>query len=128
MSLQSDLQAIKNYVAWRFSYTSDTEGRGVPEHWVDQDELADLDSKGRGEFKDDCDGMALACRYQCRKVGIPSRLVFCRTETGGYHLVLEVAGWIIDNREQWVRGRDDLDYEWISISGYEKGDPWREIV
>lgn len=124
---QSDLQAIANYVHWRFAYTSDQEGRGVPEHWVDQDELAELDAMGRGEFKDDCDSFALAARYQCRKVGIPSRLVFCRTERGGGHLVLEVDGYILDNRTPWVLPRDAVAYEWISISGYNKGDPWHQI-
>ena len=81
----------------------------------------------RGGFKDDCDGKALACRYQCRKVGIPNRLVFCRTETGEYHLVLAVEGYILDNRSRWVKPRDDVPYTWIKISGLEKGDPWHLI-
>jgi predicted transglutaminase-like cysteine proteinase len=122
-----DLQQIQDYVQWRFDYTSDIEQRGVPEHWVDASELESLDSAGRGTFKDDCDGHALACRYQCRKLQIPNRLVFCQTETGEYHLVLEVEGWILDNRRRWVIDRGHCEYKWISISGYEKGDPWHEV-
>ena len=36
---KDDLQAISDYVNWRFNYTSDVEQRGVPEHWVDVSEL-----------------------------------------------------------------------------------------
>ncbi len=128
---ERDLQEIKNYVGWRFNYTSDQEQRGMPEHWVDMDELAYLDEAARKGFKDDCDGHALAARYQCRKVGIPSRLVFCLTDKNDWnsgHLVLEVEGWIIDNISTWVCLRDDLDYKWISCSGFNKGDPWHEIT
>ena len=122
-----DLQAISDYVDWRFNYTSDILQRGMPEHWVDVDELSGLDQMARGTFKDDCDGYALACRHQYRKVSIPNRLVFCQTETGEYHLVLEVEGWILDNRRRWVIDRGHCEYKWISISGYEKGDPWHEV-
>ena len=125
---KKQLQAIKDYVAWKFDYTSDQEERGFPEHWVDQDELAGLDEMGRDEFDDDCDGHALACRHQCRAEGIESRLVYCKTETGEGHLVLESGGWVLDNRRQWVAARDDLPYTWISISGLEKGDPWHRIA
>ena len=124
-----DLQSILDYVNFRFNYTSDFEERGLPDHWVDQDELnRDLDKSQRADFKDDCDGFALACRYKCRQLNIPSRLVFCRTETGVYHLVLEVEGWVLDNRYKWVMARDKLGYTWISISGFEKGDDWRSIL
>jgi predicted transglutaminase-like cysteine proteinase len=124
---QKDLQGIRSYVAWRFDYTSDKEQRGVPDHWVDQSELVNLDATKRGQFKDDCERYALSARHQCRHAHIPTRLVFCQTETGDYHLVLEVEGWIIDNRYKWVMNRDKLDYTWISMSGYEKGDPWTTI-
>ncbi len=124
---RTDLQQILSWVQWRFNYTSDIEQRGVPEHWIDVGELAALDSVGRDTFKDDCDGHALACRYQCRKLSIPNRLVFCRIEPEGYHLVLEVEGWILDNRYKYVLSRNDAPYTWISMSGYNKGDPWHEI-
>ena len=125
---KKDLQSIMDYIHFRFNYTSDVEERGLPDHWVDQDELnRDLDKSQRADFKDDCDGFALACRYKCRQLSIPSRLVLCRTETGEYHLVLEVEGWILDNRSKWVVKRDYVDYTWISISGFSKGDDWRSI-
>jgi predicted transglutaminase-like cysteine proteinase len=41
--------------------------------------------------------------------------------------VLEVEGWILDNRSKWVVKRDYIDYTWISISGFSKGDDWRSI-
>lgn len=125
--LKKDLQAISDYVDWRFNYTSDVLQRGLPEHWVDVSELDSLESLAKRTFKDDCDGYALACRYQCRKVAISNRLVFCQTETHAYHLVLEVEGWILDNRYKHVIARDDVPYNWISMSGFERGDPWHEI-
>ena len=129
MTEQKQLQAIRDYVEWKFEYTSDQEQRGFPEHWVDREELAELPDAERGEFKDDCDGFALACRYQCREEGIDnSRLVYCLTETGEGHLVLEVDGWILDNRRKWVTARDDVTYTWVSVSGVTKGDPWHRIV
>lgn len=127
---KGDLQAIRDFVAWRFSYTSDQEARGVPEHWVDVDELAGLSEFSTltyGKFRDDCDGFALACRYQLRKVDIPNRLIFCHVPVEGYHLVLSVGGYILDNRSKWVIPRDDVDYAWVSMSGYTKGDPWHLI-
>jgi len=124
---KADLQAISDYVQWRFNYTSDIEQRGAPEHWVSSGELESLDEAQKGTFKDDCDGFVLACRYQCRKVDIPNRLVFCQTETYEYHLVLEVKGWIMDNRYKYVMPRNNVPYKWISISGYEKGDPWHKV-
>ena len=74
-----------------------------------------------------CDDFALACRQLCREKNIPSRLVVCQTEKGGYHLVTEVQGWILDNRQNGVVSRDDLDYKWLKISGYEKGESWHSI-
>ena len=128
---ERDVQAIKSEVAFHFDYFSDEVIRGRIEHWVDQDELAQVvDDDIRKQFKDDCDGHALLARFFCRREGIPSRLVYCRTKRGDYnsgHLVLEIEGWIIDNRSKWVTAQNDLDYQWISMSGYEKGDDWTTI-
>ena len=52
---------------------------------------------GSQTLTDDCDGFCLACRSLLRKAGIPSRLVYCEIENNG-HLVVEVDGWILDNR------------------------------
>lgn len=125
---KKDLQAISDYVGWRFNYTSDIEQRGMPEHWVDVSELDSLEDLAKRTFKDDCDGYALACRYQCRKLQIPNRLVFCQTETYEYHLVTEVEGWVLDNRYRYVMPRKNVPYRWISISGFDQGDPWHEVI
>ena len=60
-----------------------------------------------------------------------SRLVFCKTELGEGHLVLEVHGSILDNRMTRVVTNTYLEhkgYTFISISGYEPGDSWRELI
>ena len=105
----------------RFTYYTDFATHYVAEHRASESELD-------GKVKDDCDGFALMCRKVCRVLGIPSRLVYCRTRRGEGHLVLEVNGWIFDNTQVRVVSRDTLDYTWISVSGYEKGDDWREIA
>lgn len=108
----------------RFVYQTETLRWGEVEHWETSLELPEAPAKIYG----DCDAHALACRRELRRRDLRNRLVFCRTESGGFHLVCECEGWILDNRHDWVMSRNDLDYQWISISGYETGDPWRKIV
>ena len=114
---KGELDNIFQLVMSRFEYTAD-----LREHWASSDELDDE------TLRDDCDGFALACRKICREMGIESRLVYCKTETGGGHLVLEHEGWILDNRQDRVKSRSMLPYTWISMSGYNKGDPWHKIT
>ena len=58
----------------------------------------------------------------------PNRLVYVKTETGEGHLVCEVDGWILDNRQPRVTERDLLPYQFISISGFKPGEPWCEVL
>lgn len=112
--------ALKN-----FSYCSDQERFNSSEHWMVPTEIvADLQN---GKLVGDCDDFAALCAMRCREAGLPARFVLCRCEDGGLHLVCEVDGWILDNRQPVVSRRDDLPYEWISISGYRQGDTWHMI-
>lgn len=86
------------------------------------------DYDGSQTLTDDCDGFCLACRTLLRKADIPSRLVYCEIGKSG-HLVVEVNGWILDNRQRVVMPNTLLkDYVWLAISGYQAGDPWCRIV
>lgn len=124
MELYRVLTKIHNDIKSRFIFESDEKVWGVREHWESYDEIPE-----DGPIKGDCDCFALACRRECRKLGIPSRLVFCMTEDGTGHLVLSVDKWIIDNRFDIVVKKEDMEgYLWIKISGYEKGDDWSDIV
>lgn len=128
MGRLGDLQRIRDEVSARFEYRSDEETRGVLEHWIDKHELAGMEV---GEpLVGDCDDFALACRYRCREEGIETRLVYCLTETGEGHLVLADAeyGFIVDNRNQWVVPRDQVNYTWLSASGLNQGDPWQAVL
>ena len=123
------LQKILNKVHHLFDYEYDLEQFGG-EYWMDGEEILAALDKGRGGFKGDCDDFALACRKLCRDADIDSRLVFCNMRPGDRHsghLVLEVDGWILSNTHKWLISRDDLGWEWVSISGYEKGDPWHNV-
>jgi len=62
-----------------------------------------------------------------RQQGMPARFVLCLTEASESHLVAEVAGWVLDNRQPDVMRRDDLPYTWLAISGFAAGDPWHVI-
>lgn len=121
-----DIEVLKK-VHWeeltRFIYVPDKEQFGVAEYWMRPDEIPDPPEILRG----DCDDFALACRKHLRKLGIKSRLVFCRVETGDNHLVCSVDGFILDNRMRTVKHKDDIPYEWLRISGEEPGEQWHYI-
>jgi predicted transglutaminase-like cysteine proteinase len=119
LSLKEQLDIIHAEVKSNFTYCTDLEQYGQVELWC-----MPKDAK----FTGDCEDFALACRAQCRKLGIPSRLVFCYANGEG-HCVLEVQGWILDNNLSSVQDWQEIKgYEWVSISGYEAGDDWHEIV
>jgi predicted transglutaminase-like cysteine proteinase len=124
--LEKQLQAILNRVRKDFVYKPDLLQYSKLEHWQDK-ESVETNLSG-GKWLGDCDDFALTCRYLCRQEGLPSRLVYCLTESDEGHLVLEVKGWILDNRHRWVVPQKWLNYTWLSISGYEQGEPWRQIV
>lgn len=86
----------------------------------------DIDYEGE-HIKGDCKVHALLCRHELRKLDTDSRLVICLTETGAVHCVLEIDGWIMDNRHKEVMRRDDLKYTWIERSGVHPGDEWHLI-
>lgn len=87
---------------------------------------------GTQMLRDDCDGFSLACRCLLRSANIPSRLVYCEVRHRGRdfgHLVVEVEGWILDNRESTVVPNTVLhDYTWLRISGYSPKQSWYEIT
>ena len=79
------LQSILSQVHKGFRYVTDSEQYGTAEKWV----MPSNENKVTG----DCEDFALACRQLCRADDIKTRLVYCRTETGGGHLVLASDGW-----------------------------------
>ncbi len=78
-------------------------------------------------IREDCDGFCLAIRHLLRKLTIANRLVYC--EIGGIgHLVVEVEGWILDNRHDFVLADTvlkALGYKFLRISGFKPSEPWR---
>lgn len=110
-----------------FRHGSDMAVYHASEHWCSPSEMRDQMSRV-GAVLGDCDDFASLCVMLCRKTGVPARFVLCLTEHGESHLVAEVDGWIFDNREAHVVARDDLDYTWLAISGFNPGDPWHAIA
>lgn len=123
-ALLLQLQTIFRQVKNNFEFKKDI---GI-EQWT----MPPRNYAGKQLIKDDCDGFCLACRVLLRKQNIPNRLVYCEVEHRGRsygHLVVEASGWIIDNRQDHVLPNTYLEeYRWLRISGFERGDEWREIV
>lgn len=113
---------IHNRVHDGFVYLSDDINHGQSEHWDYPDDVDD--------FRDDCDGFALACRKLLREQGIANRLVACTVETEGWHLVCVVGQYVLDNRYYRVMTKEELEsrgYVFRYISGFEKGEPWEVL-
>jgi predicted transglutaminase-like cysteine proteinase len=124
--LLDTLDKIHRKVFRRFTYKLDEKQYGMDEYWV----MPDADYDGSSRIVGDCEDFALACRKLVRDAGLDSRLVFCYTEEGEGHAVLEVEGWILDNRYEQVVSNDwltDEGYEFVAVSGYESGEPWYMI-
>lgn len=118
------LKEIHKKVFNKFKYEFDRDQYNEEEKWV----MPKDQFNGSTRIVGDCEDFALACRKLCRDADIDTRLVVCFTEDGEGHCVLECEGWILDNRYKKVMSRDDLDYKWLAISGFNPGDDWHKIV
>jgi len=108
-----------------FGYANDLSTFGKSEYWAT---LAELQSRSQhGELTGDCEDFAEICVHNLRANCYPARFVFCQVETGDYHCVAETAGIILDNRQAFPTPQNKLPYTWISISGFNPGDPWHTI-
>jgi predicted transglutaminase-like cysteine proteinase len=117
---------IHKKVFSNFSYMTDLKQHGVEENWT----MPDITYNGSQRFTGDCEDFALACRKLIREAGIKSRLVYCTVEDGEGHCVLEVNGYILDNRQHNLVSNRTLvkkGYNFIAISGYESKDTWRKL-
>jgi len=124
--LQTRLQQVCTQVHSRFCYVPDILAWGKSEYWANPKEMA-AQASTDGIVRGDCDDFALMCRAILDVKGIENHLVFCKIETGEYHLVCEASGWILDCRYQQVVPHELLDYQWISRSGTHPGEAWHLI-
>lgn len=107
----------------RFIFVPDKVQFDVKDKWPKEENIPDPPEI----FREDCDGFSFACKKHLKQLGIKSRVVICVTETAEIHMVCEVDGWILDNRQRKVMSKDQMKYSWIAISGYEGGDQWHII-
>ena len=110
----------------QFEFCADTVAYGEVEHWVSPAEIRDQLSK-HGVLVGDCDDFASLCVMLARGQGMPARFVLCLTEGSESHLVCEIEGWILDNRQDDVARRDDLPYAWLAVSDFLAGGEWRLV-
>lgn len=129
--IAEQLIAVHREMKRRLDATPDQLQYLVPDYWATFQELQEQIRKSGWRFKDDCDGAAAFCRGRLTELKIPSRYVLCLTETGDWHLVVEHGGWVLDNRFDSIMRRQDLEkigYKFVSMSGFNKGDPWHLVV
>jgi len=122
MAMWNVLQAVHKRVLNGFTYKTDKAQFGVIERWTLPANVDNLTA--------DCEEFAIACRMLLKEKLIMSRLVYCRDEENAGHLVAEVNGYILDNRQTRVVTRETLErkgYCFISISGFESGEDWRKL-
>ena len=107
-----------------FKYISDELQYGTKEDW--------RFPKDFDNVVGDCDDFAIACRALLKEKGHNCRLVFCRTETGGGHLICAVGKLALDNRMKFpveiVYLTETKGYTLNSISGLNPGDDWHTIA
>jgi len=114
MSVIKDVHAK---VRKAFTYVSDEKQYDELELW---DDKADQIENGE-DIEGDCDCYALTCATLCSRAGINDdqiRIIFCKVETGGYHLVCAIDTdddtLILDNRQKWVMSAAELpEYKFI---------------
>ena len=97
------------------------------EYWASSAELK-VQNNPDGKIHGDCDDWCALVRDGLTAKGILSRLVLCQVPEQGLHLVVDVDGIILDCRQQMPVSRDDLNYQFLSISGHHAGEPWHLIV
>ena len=125
--LSDTLDRVFQQVSLGFAYEPDISAWGKAEYWASIKDMA-AQARPDGKVHGDCDDFALMCRTALDAQCIDNHLVYCQVETGSYHLVCEVRGWILDCRQRSVVGRDLLPYKWISRSGTKAGQPWHYIA
>ena len=118
-----DAHDIFDRVMKGFRYVSDQTQYGVAEDWRFPEDFDNVVG--------DCDDFAIACRALLKEAGHECRLIFCRTENGGGHLICAIGKLALDNRMKFVVEISYLvntrGYELVSVSGLNPGDQWHNI-
>lgn len=123
----SVLRKIHQSALAGFRFIADQQQFDKPDHWMSVSEIREQ-LASQGHLIGDCDDFASLCVMLARRDGLPARFVLCLTETGEPHLIAEVDGWVLCNRQTDVMRRDDLDYTYVSVSGFAPGESWRSVV
>ncbi|MCP3675983.1 MAG: hypothetical protein GY829_16165 [Gammaproteobacteria bacterium] len=124
MLKHNKLSKIVSSVHDRFTYVSDIELYNVKEHWISFDDIPD------GNFSGDCEDFTQAVRKELAAIGEKSRIATCGiNSTRMNHAVCIYENWVIDNVHKWPMLKSDLqNYKFISISGFNAGDTWHELL
>ena len=118
MSRREIAEAILARLQDGFRYTTDQEQFGKSEDWRSAIDAV----RKKAAWRDDCDGHALtAAELAVEDYDVPKAdvaLVYCKTETGGGHLVCFLSSptstWVIDNRQRAIWSPGQIRYKWIS--------------
>jgi predicted transglutaminase-like cysteine proteinase len=124
--MNADVAIVFNEAKSKFGYADDSTTFGQTEYWATHEEM--MAAAVAGKVKGDCDDFAELCVHPLREKGLPARFILCLTETKEAHLVAEVDGIILDNRQVYPTPIDFLPYTWLACSGEKPEQPWHIII
>ena len=110
-----------------FVYVPDGIEYQLPEDWRSHEKAV----RSGDIFRGDCDDFALTAAVIAKQEGYDPadiRIVFCKTETGGGHLVCFIGDQMIDNRMRGAVPVTFPRYEWISAMSLAEPQVWRKAV
>lgn len=115
------LQFALDEVHARFQYQPDHVTHSEMNSFAGVDIWQKLPADGNG----DCEDFALTLRWYLNQRGITgTRLLTAYVDGYGYHVALELDGWVMDNNSRWPRRRQDLEGWQFLKAGDESGVWW----
>lgn len=117
------LQFALDEVHARFSYQPDHITHADLNSFAGVDIWQKLPADGKG----DCEDFALTMRWYLNRRGITgTNLLTVYVEGYGYHVALELDGWVMDNSSPFPRRRQDLE-GWQFLKAGDESGVWKGI-
>ena len=82
-------------------------------------------------FVGDCDDFMETCADACKAEEVDLNIMwrcFVKDENGKAHAVLNVNGWVLDNRYTFVYRSDRANYTWVKAMRCDQPKIWYECV
>lgn len=129
MRLYETLNEAHQWARRHFEYRPDPIGWTLPELPTVASLIEQL-QRPPAIVRGECTSFARLCQWRLREAhGIEARLIMCLDEANAGHLVASVLGWILDNRHEEVKPREELQERgyWFLLEESGSG-AWNRIV